>query len=89
VRVPDGNDIDTVTTLDRKFKTHSRNALTLAEKARQARGAAARWARRSTAYAREGEFRASDEAQTEAMALGRMASNLEEEASQLRASSRR
>ena len=76
--------IDTSTTLDRKFNSRQRDALTLSEKARQARGAAARWTKRSSALARAGEFRAADDAQTEAMSLGRMADDLEMEASRLR-----
>jgi hypothetical protein len=43
--------------------------------------------KRSSAYAREGEFRAADDAQTEAMALGRMATGLETEAASLRTQS--
>jgi len=76
--------IDTTETLDRKFQSRRHDALTLSEKARQARGAAARWMKRSSTYAREGEFREADEAETEAVALGRMAADLEAEASSLR-----
>lgn len=81
--------IDTTVTLDRKFKPQPRDALTLAEKARQARGAASRWLKRSAAYAREGEFREANDAQTEATALGLLAARLEEEVSHLRATARR
>jgi len=76
--------IDTTETLDRKFRSRQLDALTLSEKARQARGAAARWMKRSGAYARAGEFREADEAQTEAIALGQMAARLEAEVAQLR-----
>jgi len=81
--------IDTTTTVDREFRARPRDALTLAEKARQARGAAARWTKRSGAYAREGQFREADDAQTEAIALGQMAADLEEEVAQIRARARR
>ena len=76
--------IDTATTLDRKFQSRRPDALSLAEKARQARGAAARWTKRSSALARAGEFRAADDAQTEAMSLGRMADDLDTEVARLR-----
>ena len=76
--------IDTATTLDRKFQARGLDALSLSEKARQARGAAARWTKRSSALARAGEFRAADDAQTEAMSLGRMADDLETEVARLR-----
>jgi hypothetical protein len=79
-----GTSIDTTTTLERKFRSRQRDALTLSEKARQARGAAARWMKRSSAYAREGEFRAADDAQTEAVSLGQMATDLETEAVRIR-----
>lgn len=82
--MPHGTSIDTTTTLTRKFRSCQRDALTLAEKARQARGAAARWMKRSSAYAREGEFREADDAQTEATALGQMARDLDAEVSLLR-----
>ena len=72
--------IDTTETLNRKFQSRQRDALTLREKARQARGAAARWLKRSGAHARVGEFREADDAQTEAMALGQLAADLESEA---------
>ena len=80
--------IDTATTLDRKFQSRRADALTLAEKARQARGAAARWTKRSSALARAGEFRAADDAQTEAMSLGRMADDLDTEVARLRTTRR-
>ncbi len=76
--------IDTTTTIDRKFQSRQRDALTLSEKARQARGAAAHWIKRASAYAREGEFRAANDAQTEAVALGRMADDLEIEVARIR-----
>jgi hypothetical protein len=83
-KAPRGTDIDTTTAIDRKFRSRQRDGLTLAEKARQARGAAARWIKRSRAYAREGQFREADDAQTEAVALGRMASDLEAEVASIR-----
>ncbi len=79
-----GTGIDTTETLDRKFQSRQRDALTLAEKARQARGAAARWMKRSSAYAQEGQFREADDAQTAAMSLGRMAADLDAEVAHLR-----
>lgn len=82
-------DLDTTTTLEHKFRARQRDALTLSEKARQARGAAARWNKRSSALAREGQFREADDAQTEAVALGHMADTLEAEASRIRTSVRR
>lgn len=83
------SEIDTTVTLDRKFKLRPRDAVTLTEKARQARGAAARWFKRSTTYARGGNFQEADDAQTEAVALGQLAERLEEEASSLRTEARR
>ena len=83
-KTPRGTDIDTTSTIDRKFRSRQRDALTLSEKARQARGAAARWIKRSGAYARGGEFRAADDAQTEADALWQMAADLEAEVAGLR-----
>lgn len=80
--------IDTTTTLDDKFRRRRSDALALSDKARQARGAAARWLRRSSAYASVGEFRAADDAQTEGVALGRMASDLELEIARLRSTGR-
>ena len=79
-----GSDIDTTITLDRKFRQRSQDALTLSEKARQARGAAARWLKRSGAHARVGEFREADDAQTEAVTLMKMATDLEADAAYLR-----
>lgn len=76
--------IDTTSTLDRKFKARSLDALVLSEKARQARGAAARWTARALAYARTGEFRQADDAETEALALGRMATDLDGEVAMIR-----
>jgi hypothetical protein len=76
--------IDTTVTLAHKFQRRQRDGLTLAEMARQARGAAARWRKRAEAYARIGEHREADDADTEAHALWKMASNLDQEVQNLR-----
>jgi hypothetical protein len=76
--------IDTSTTLERKFRRRQRDALTLAEMARQARGAASRWERRSTAYAKGGEHREADDADVEARSLWDLAARLDAEVHALR-----
>lgn len=81
--------IDTTETLDRKFQSRQRDALTLAEKARQARGAAMRWEKRSGAYVQMGEFREASDAETEARALWWMARDLEAEIAHLRTTAQR
>lgn len=76
--------IDTTETLTRKFQTRARTAIDLAEMARQARGAAARWSKRASAWAGVGEFSRADDADTECQALGRLADTWAQEASALR-----
>lgn len=78
--------IDTTETLQTKFGRRQRDGIMLAEMSRQARGAAIRWQKRSTAYARAGEFREADDADTEARALRRMAEDLDQEVQSLRSS---
>jgi hypothetical protein len=78
--------IDTAEALQRKFGRRPHDALALTEMVRQARGAAARWERCSTAYARVGEYRAADDAGTEARSLWGMADKLDAEAHALRSS---
>ncbi len=81
--------IDSTATLERKFQRRQRDALTLAEMARQARGAAARWAKRSAAYARVGEHREANDADAEADSLWQLASDLDQEVQDLRSAARR
>jgi hypothetical protein len=76
--------IDTTETLTRKFQRRQRDALTLGEMARQARGAATRWERRATAYASAGEHREANEADAEARSLWAVAADLDQEVQVLR-----
>lgn len=71
---------DTTETLNRKFQRRGRDPIVLREKARQARGAAARWEKLSNAYARGGEFHEADDAMDEAQALWALADDSIEEA---------
>lgn len=84
--MPSTGALDTTATLQTKFGRRRRDGVTFREMARQARGAAARWQKRSAAYAKAGAFREADDADTEARALWRMAEDLDQEAQALRSS---
>jgi hypothetical protein len=79
-----GSSIDTAQTLVHKFRGRERNALVLAEIARQALGAAKRWDKRSSAHAAVGEFREADDADTESRSLRQLADQIEQKISLLR-----
>ena len=81
-----GTSIDTTETLQRKFGRRKSDALSLAEMAKSARGAATRWQKRSSAYARVGEFREADDADGHARSLWDMAGKLDAQVQSLRAS---